>query len=156
MENLDKMSSRESEILDKLILEMFSLMEQQVQCKVNIERTTNEGQLFIAKARYTQGSHTIGTSQLPTENSAEFKALSKVSKESEDSCITGEQLTLETTKVDKESGFINPIQWFGVLVPRALYQAKDSFQKSLELAVEAANIQKQLQLVLGYICKIKN
>lgn len=150
------MTPEKSEILDKLILEMFSLMEQQVQCKVNLERTTNEGQLFIAKARYTQGSQTITTSQLPTENSTEFNALSKTSKQPEDNSIQGEKFILETTKVDKDAGFIDPIKWFGVLVPRALHQAKESFQKSLELVVEGANIQKQLQVVLGYICKIKN
>lgn len=150
------MSLEKSEVLDKLIIEMISLIEQQVQCKVNLERTTNEGQLYLAKARYTQGSQTISTSQLPTENSVEFNALSRISKESEDNTILREKLTLESSKIDKEAGFIDPMKWFGVLVPRALHQAKESFQKSLELVVEGANIQKQLQLVLGYICKIKN
>lgn len=150
------MASEKSQILDKLILEMLSLMEQQVQCKVNIERTTNEGQLFIAKSRYTQGSQTISTSQLPTENSIEFSAISKVSQKADENSISKDKFVLETTKVDKDSGLIDPIKWFGVLVPRALHQAKESFQKSLELVVESANIQNQMQIILGYICKLKN
>lgn len=149
------MTPEKSEIVDKLILELFSLIEEQVQCKVNIERKTYEGQLFIAKARYTQGSQTISTSQLPTENSTEFSSLSKVYKDSEENSISPESFKLQTTKVDKDSGFIDPMKWFGVLVPRALQQAKESFQTSLELVVESANIQKQLQTVLGYICELK-
>lgn len=150
------MPSEKSEILDKLILEMFSLMEQQVQCKINIEKTTNDGQLYIAKSRYTQGSRTISTSQLPTENSSEFSALTRITKEDDDTLIASDKLVLETTKPDKEAGFVDPMKWFGVLVPRALHQAKESFQKSLELVVESANIQKQLQTILVYICNIRN
>ena len=39
----------------------------------------------------------------------------------------------------------DPIKWFGVLVPNSLRQTQVAFVKALELSVECANIQSQIQ-----------
>ena len=38
----------------------------------------------------------------------------------------------------------DPIKWFGVLVPNSLRQTQGAFVKALELSVDCANIQSQI------------
>ncbi|KAK3100563.1 hypothetical protein FSP39_021860 [Pinctada imbricata] len=46
-------------------------------------------------------------------------------------------------KVKKKSNY-DPLKWFGVLVPQALRQSQSAFKKSLELAVNVANLKMRL------------
>ncbi|XP_055312560.1 coiled-coil domain-containing protein 115-like [Sitodiplosis mosellana] len=147
------MSQIEKELQDKLLIEMLDLIEQSVLCKMNIESTTNAGQLLLAKSRYIQGPQTVSVSQLPTENSNDFNALKTVTRQEDE---INDELQLSTHKVDKENGFIDTIRWFGVLVPRSLQLAQERFNKAIELVVECANIQTKLNNTIRYILLLRN
>lgn len=149
------MSEKEEicELLDKLTLENLSLIEQQVQSSLNLEKITNEGQLLMAKSRYIQGHNSVSSSQLPTENSIEFKALARVSHKCDDLLVP--EFELETNTVDKSAGYIDPMNWFGVLLPQSLHAARDRFRKAIELSVECVNIKAKLAIVNYDIWKLK-
>lgn len=142
-----------NELVDKLTIEMLDLIEQQVKCKINIENLVAHGHLQIAKTRYTQGTRTVSTSQLPTENSNEFKALNTVERVQND--IGDLQFNLNVQNVDKDEGFIDPINWFGILVPQSLQLAKEAFKKSVALSSECANIQSSLWRTMSNILLLK-
>lgn len=142
-----------NELVDKLTIEMLDLIEQQVKCKINIENLIGQGQIHIAKTRYTQGTRTVSTSQLPTENSQEFKALRTVNRVDND--LGDIQLNLHVEKVNKEDGHIDPIKWFGILVPQSMQLARDAFHKSIEYTCECANIQSSLWRTMSNILLIK-
>lgn len=146
--------AQEKQLQDKLILELFDLIEQSVRCKRNIEITTNSGQLLLAKSRYIQGAQSAATSKLPTENSNEFIALKRTN--TPDNAPEELQLELVTHKVDKESGFIDPLRWFGVLVPRSLQMAQEHFDKALNYVVECANISLKLNTTISSILLLRN
>lgn len=144
----------EKELQDKLLLEMLDLVEQSVSCKINLESTTNDGQLLLAKSRYIQGPQTVSESQLPTENSAEFNALKTVcQKTTED---TDDALELVAHKIDKQNGYVDAIRWFGVLVPQSLHLAQQRFNRAVELAVECANIQIKLNKSIRFLLLLRN
>lgn len=143
----------QNELVDKLTIEMLDLIEQQVKCKINIENLVAHGQLQIAKTRYTQGTRTVSTSQLPTENSNEFKALSTVERVQND--IGDLQFQLNVENVNKDEGYIDPIKWFGILVPQSLQLAKESFKKSIVYSCECANIQSSLWRTMSNILMLK-
>lgn len=147
------MSQLEKELQDKLLLQMLDLVEQTVVCKMDIESTTNVGQLLLAKSRYIHGPKTVSKSQLPTENSNDFNALKTIVR-SDDETI--DELQLKVHNVDKENGFIDAIRWFGVLVPRSLYTAQERFNRAVELAVECANIQTKLNKTIRYLLLLRN
>lgn len=136
-----EMSNHHKELQDKLIIELLDLIEQSVECKLKIERSNNDGHLSMAKTRYCQGTQTVAESKLPTENSVGFNALRTV----ELAAVDGQEFQLKTNSVNKDSGFVDPIKWFGILVPRSLQMAQQSFIKSLDYVIEAANIQLKLQ-----------
>lgn len=142
------MSQLEKGLQDKLLLQMLDLVEQSVVCKMDIESTTNSGQLLLAKSRYIQGAQTVSKSQLPTENSNDFYALKTIVQ-------NNDELQLDVHKVDKENGFVDAIRWFGVLVPRSLQIAQERFNRAVELAVECANIQTKLNKTIRYLLLLR-
>lgn len=148
---MDKVNRRE--LVDKLTIEMLDLIEQQVKCKMNIGNLIAQGQIQIAKTRYTQGTRTVSTSQLPTENSHEFKALRTVERANND--VGDLQFNLNVQNVNKDEGFVDPIKWFGILVPQSLQLAKDAFQKSIEYSSECASIQSSLWRTMANILLLK-
>lgn len=141
------------ELVDKLTVEMLDLIEQQVQCKMNMGKLMAQGQIHIAKTRYTQGTRTVSSSQLPTENSPEFKALSTVERTSND--VGDLQLHLNVQNVNKDEGYVDPIKWFGILVPQSLQIARDAFKKSVEYSCECASIQSSLWRTMSNILLLK-
>lgn len=152
MHIFSKMLSQHMELQDKLIIDLLDLIEQSVRCKLNIEQSNNDGNLLMAKARYCQGSQSVAESKLPTENSAEFQALRTVETANSD----GQNFELKTNTVDKDNGFIDPIKWFGILVPRSLQQAQLSFIRSLEYVIEAANVHMKLQKTINNLLALRN
>lgn len=142
------MSELEKGLQDKLLLQMLDLVEQSVVCKMDIESTTNSGQLLLAKSRYIQGPQTVSKSQLPTENSNDFYALKTIVQ-------NNDELQLDVHKVDKENGFVDAIRWFGVLVPRSLQIAQERFNRAVELAVECANVQTKLNKTIRYLLLLR-
>lgn len=146
------MSSHHKELQDKLTIELFDLIEQSVKCKLNIESASNGGQLHLAKARYYQGSQTVAVSKLPTENSAEFNALRTIERDNE----SGGEFELKSNPVDKDNGYVDPLKWFGILLPRSLQLAQQSFINTLEYIAEAANIHMKLQTTITNILALRN
>lgn len=144
--------SVEKALQDKLLVDMLDLVEQSVRCKIEIETTTNAGQLLLAKSRYIDGAQSVTGSRLPTENSAQFNALKTVNQ----STNSERNFELNVQTVDKEHGFIDPIRWFGVLVPRSLQLARDRFNRAIELTVECANMQLKLVHCIGNILLLRN
>lgn len=140
-------------LIDKLTLQMLDLMEEKVQMKVNIEKVTKEGGINLAKTRYTKGSESVSALHIPTEDSKEFNALMTLEEEKDD--MENLKLNIATHEVDKESGHIDPAKWFGVLVPMTLNQAKDHFKKGIELSVDCANVQIQLDQAINNIQRLK-
>lgn len=147
------MSELEKGLQDKLLLDLLDLIEQTVLCKINIEATTNAGQLLLAKSRYIRGPQTVSKSQLPTENSNEFHALKTVSRTENE---FADELQLSVHIVDKANGFVDSIRWFGVLVPRSLQLAQERFNRAVQLVIECANIQTKLNKTIRYILLLKN
>lgn len=136
------------ELLDKLTIDLLELVEQQVQCKLNLENNIVEGQLLMAKSRYIQGTQSVSFAQLPTENGQEFSALTTVSTVKTD--LHTNQRELERHPIDRDNRLIDPLKWFGILVPQALQSSQKKFQASIDLICECANIQNNL------MCTIKN
>ncbi|ALC46622.1 CG14671 [Drosophila busckii] len=140
-----------AELLDSLYLDMFHLIEAHTNCRVDIERTNSNGAILLARTKFQQGGNSIGTAQIPTENSAEFNALCRVVKDSD----TGNDVTVERLAVDKENGYVEPLHWFSVLPPMSLRNAADKFKKSIELVAESTNLQRELNAVLNGIDRLR-
>lgn len=145
------------QLCDKLLLDSLDLIEQYVACKVDIEKTMNGGQLEMAKARYIQGSQYVAQSKLPTENSADFNALKTVQKRQsvDETKTTDDTFDLETHHVNKEADYVDPLRWFGILVPRSLQLAQEHFNRAIRLSVECANIQLKLRKTTNYLFVLK-
>lgn len=155
------MSQLEKQLQDKLLIEMLDLVEQSILCKMNIEQTTNAGQLMLAKSRYIQGPQTVSQTQLPTENSSDFNALKTVSRSSDNdndtsSTMDNDTFQLNVKEIDKESGFVDTIRWFGILVPRSLHSAQERFNQAIEHVVECANIQTKLNKTIRFLLLLRN
>ncbi|XP_037945249.1 coiled-coil domain-containing protein 115 [Teleopsis dalmanni] len=144
------------ELLDALYLEMFDLIEQQAASRVNIERLSNGGQLLLAKTRYVHGSQSVSVAQIPTENGRDFNALCRVLQERNESKLSNSEYTLVRSPIDKENGYLEPMQWFGVLTPSTLRTAAEQFKRCLTHIVESANIQKDLNSVIKKINYLKD
>lgn len=145
----------ENELQDKLIIELFDLIEQSVTSKMNFEKTMNTGQLLLAKSRYIQGSQSVSTTKLPTENSTEFNALKTVTHTPQTNSQLSE-IQLNAEKIDKEKSFIDPLRWFGVLVPRSLQLAQERFNNAIEIAIECTNIQLKLQKTIENLLLLRS
>lgn len=139
------------ELMDKQYIHLLELIEKDVSNKIYLEKQMNSGNLLIAKTRYLKGQQTVSSAQLPTEDSDEFKALSTVERDEE-----MHWSLMKKQPVDKEKGFIDPLRWFGVLVPQSLHLAKDKFRNCLFLVVEQANIQASIQKTIKQLLQLKN
>lgn len=134
------------QLMDKLLLHSLELMEQEVRLKTTIEAVTNDGQLDLAHTRFTKGAHTVSAVQLPTEDYRDFSALNSLTENRDE--LGQVQLSLDNHPVDKETGHIDPIRWFGILIPATLQSARTKFGRALEYVVECGNVQIQLRNVL--------
>lgn len=65
--------------LDDLMIRTLELMEKCIQCKLKLQEIMKSSCLDLAKARYIMGTHNVSYLQLPTEESAEIRALRTVS-----------------------------------------------------------------------------
>ncbi|XP_055547659.1 coiled-coil domain-containing protein 115 [Wyeomyia smithii] len=146
---MSKMPQTRDEIcslMDDLLIQSLELMEQEVKLKTTIEAITNEGRLDLAQTRYHKGPNTVSSVQLPTEDYKEFRALNSLVEERDEEGNI--KLQLEQHPVDKDSGYIDPIRWFGVLIPPTLQNARNKYTRALEYVVECANVQIQLRKAL--------
>ena len=51
---------------------------------------------------------------------------------------------MDEVTVNSSSKTKDPLKWFGLLVPNSLKQTQGSFLKALEVSVECANIQNEI------------
>lgn len=92
--------------------------------------------------RFAQGQNSVSKAQLPAEDSRDFNALKTVARSDRDRPV---EFELESHKIDKESNHVEPINWFGILVPQSLKTARDRYDKSIEIVVEIANVEQKLK-----------
>uniref|UniRef100_S4NK48 Vacuolar ATPase assembly protein VMA22 n=1 Tax=Pararge aegeria TaxID=116150 RepID=S4NK48_9NEOP len=124
-------------LLDKLVLQQLHLMEDKMACELNIEKSINNGSIHLAKSRYIMGQSSVSKERLPTESSSEFSASV--------TCESVEEDNIRQLKVvETDEANVNPLRWFGVLVPQNLYRAKSIFQNTVNFIVECANVQLQI------------
>ncbi|XP_041982590.1 coiled-coil domain-containing protein 115 isoform X2 [Aricia agestis] len=127
------------DLLDKLTLTQLHLIEDKMRSELNLESSINNGSFHLAKSRYIMGQNSVSKEKLPTENTTEFSASVKTVGKQENN-IT--QLEIVDQKYDTSQ--INPVHWFGVLVPQNLHKAKELFNNAINYVVEAVNIQLQI------------
>uniref|UniRef100_A0A1B0AAD0 Vacuolar ATPase assembly protein VMA22 n=1 Tax=Glossina pallidipes TaxID=7398 RepID=A0A1B0AAD0_GLOPL len=149
------MKGKIGELLDALYLELLHLIEQQTQCRVNIERLTKAGLLLLAKTRYVSGMQTVSVAQLPTENSEDFKALCRVVERYDEEAVSGRKIQLIRSEVEKSEGYYEPLHFFNILAPSSLRNAAEQYKKSITLLVESANIQREMLAVMENIENLK-
>lgn len=137
-----------NDLLDRLTIRQLHLMEEKMCRELDIESNINSGCFNLAKSRYIMGQTAVSKERLPTEASSEFSASTKCETIEED----GE---IKFKIVDNDCNTVNPIHWFGVLVPQNLHKAKSIFQNALNFIVECANIQIQIQENLKNIDVLK-
>lgn len=126
------------DLLDKIILKQLFLMEEKMCCELSIESSITNGCFQLAKSRYIMGQSSVSMTRLPTECSAEFEASTLCEEVSEDGS--------KHWRVIKNNGenTVNPLRWFGVLVPQDLHKAQSIFQNSINYVIDCANVQLQL------------
>lgn len=137
------------ELLDKIIVKQLHLMEEKMRCELNIESSIKNGSFNLAKSRYIMGQSSVSTSRLPTESSADFSASTV--------CETIEEDGVKQLKVieNDADNTVNPLHWFGVLVPQNLHKAKSIFQNAINFVVECVNVQLQLHSNMKLIAMLK-
>lgn len=112
---------------------------------------------FSFTFRYAHGPNSVSMSHLPceSEDSRDFNALKTVSSGRDEKNFDALVFELETHEIDKETDHVDPVKWFGILVPQSLRTAKDRFEKSLELIIESANVQQQVKKNCQLLNKLK-
>ncbi|KAG6456061.1 coiled-coil domain-containing protein 115 [Manduca sexta] len=138
------------ELLDKIIIRQLHLMEDKMRCELNIESSINNACIHLAKSRYIMGQSSVSTTRLPTESSPDFAASTQCETIEEDGI---KQFSLVENNSEDT---VNPLRWFGVLVPQNLHKAQSIFQNALNYVVECANVQLQIQENMKNIQAIKN
>ncbi|XP_044253059.1 coiled-coil domain-containing protein 115-like [Tribolium madens] len=128
-------------VLDKLTLDALTLMEEDIQIKLNVENAMCGGETHLAKSRYILGQNSVSSLQLPTENSPEFDALTRVHLEESDESLGEKSRELEVTKKEDQ---IDPVRWFGYLVPQDLFHAQNMFKQALQWIIRGVNVQTRL------------
>lgn len=109
---------------------------------------------MLCSSRYTQGSNSVSITQLPTDDDhREFNALKTIERFSDDDFHT--KFRLETHEIDKEKRHIDPINWFGVLIPQSLKTAREKYEKAIELSVESSNVREKIARNCELVAKLK-
>lgn len=106
--------------------------------------------------RYAAGANSVTASKLPAESDDghEFNALKTVLRGKTE--FDAPEFALEVHAIDKEADYVEPINWFGILVPQSLKTARDRFGKAIELVVESANVEQQLRKNYELLDKLKS
>lgn len=97
----------------------------------------------------------MSASQLPAESddAREFNALKTISRCKTD--LDSSEFELEKHPVDKDSSHVDPVNWFGILVPQSLKTARDRYEKATELVIESANVEQRLRKNYELLDKLK-
>jgi hypothetical protein len=148
MSDLDKICT----LLDKLTLDALTLIEEEIQTKLNIENAMCGGETHLAKSRYILGQSSVSSLQLPTENSPDFEATTTVHSEEDEELFGAKLRHLEAEKKEEQT---DPVRWFGYLVPQDLYHAQTMFRQALQWIIKCVNVQTRLVETCGKIGQLK-
>lgn len=98
----------------------------------------------------------MSVAKIPAESddTRVFKALKTLARNQND--LEAPEFELETHVVDKESHHVEPINWFGILVPQSLKTARDRYENAIELVIESANVQQRLKKNCQLLEKLKS
>lgn len=147
------------ETLDKLTLDALTLMEQHIQHKLSIENEMKEGEYSLAKSRYVMGHKNVSVLQLPTSDSDCFSAAAVVNGEDDAKLFGSRSLDLQIRKQAgelDEDEVVNPMKWFGVLVPQSLHNAQSKYRQALLWCIQSANVQSRLRETCNKISQLKD
>jgi hypothetical protein len=97
----------------------------------------------------------VSASQLPaeSEDAREFKALKTISRAKNN--LDSPEFALEKHSIDKDTDHVDPVKWFGILVPQSLKTARDRYEKATELVVESVNVEQRLRKNYELLDKLK-
>ncbi|XP_060522527.1 coiled-coil domain-containing protein 115-like [Cylas formicarius] len=135
-EDLDKIC----DVLDRLTLDALTMMQEEIELKINAENAMIGGEMHLVKSRYILGQNNVSALQLPSENGHEASALVKVHETEDEFGL--KQFDLESNKPDETRP--NPIRWFGYLTPQSLSYAQNLYRQALQWIVQAGNVQLRL------------
>lgn len=151
--------------LDDLAVQLLELMNEHIECKMNIERLIKTGCLDLAKSRYIMGNNNVSPLQFPTDD---VIAQTTVESTTHDNKVTFHlnrfvpEVKKQASGQESEKNKVtpqDPIKWFGVLVPLNLRQGRAWFQKALDFSVQGANVAAEIhscQNQYRSLLKIKN
>lgn len=126
------------DLLDKTLLQQLHLMEEKMKYELIMESNIKHGSIHLAKSRYIMGQTSVSTTRLPVENSPEFSA-STVCEET----VIDNNKQLQVVE-NNDSNTVNPLHWFGILVPQNLHEAKKVFRRTIDVVVDCVNLQLRL------------
>ena len=166
--------------LDDITMHLLTLSQDLIKAKLALEEQTKSGFLGLAQSRKSMGGpSSVSHLQIPSEESDDFKARFKTTRENQKSnqgdldfnyfSLEDENIQDVVEDLDSKLGIQkrknyddeeesedvkqpenkrlvkDPIKWFGVLVPSMLRQTQKIFVKSVELSIDCANIQSQIE-----------
>nr|XP_009857845.1 coiled-coil domain-containing protein 115-like [Ciona intestinalis] len=145
-----------SENIDTLCLTMLELVAEIHQKKLEQEKHMQEGYLCLAKARYSMGVDRVSSLQYPNEitptvtiscrNQPPTSAVRRRKKTKKDDHNEARQAVEEVDLLsqDKLHAQVNPLLWFGVLVPTPLRQAQNCFRQATEVSCQLCTLKEEL------------
>jgi len=175
--------------LTQLTVQLLTLSQDLINAKLKLENVSKNGWIMMSKSRYVSGGvSSVSMCQVPCddivptvrlhsrecaqENHVRYHHFN-ISDNDEDIpeiVPEDEKDGVRQRKGDKEDDNVpesettklktkDPIKWFGVLSPPSLRQSQTSFKSAIELAIDCANIQSEIQGVINrmkYIKRILN
>ncbi|TDG44102.1 hypothetical protein AWZ03_009477 [Drosophila navojoa] len=146
-------------LMDILHLNLLHLIEARIGLQLQLETQTARARLMLAKTRMQQGRpHLTTITRLPSSSasssfsssfSTPCRALCRLLEQCIGWCSSFKLLRHE---LNQKLGFLRPInRIFGALVPYTLRLASGNWEHCVELIVQSANIQRELQSVVKAI-----
>lgn len=95
--------------------------------------------MLLAQSKYVLGPSQVGRYQYKTSMEASVTvSFEKCAEEKED------HSELKLVVSDERDPSLNPLHWFGVLVPSSLRKAQTQFTDSLEIILEISKLQNRI------------
>uniref|UniRef100_A0A1B6CZ24 Vacuolar ATPase assembly protein VMA22 n=1 Tax=Clastoptera arizonana TaxID=38151 RepID=A0A1B6CZ24_9HEMI len=139
-----------NEELDNLAVRILELMNEHIECKMNIERLVRTGCLDLAKSRYIMGNNSVSALQFPTDDVTPLTSIETSTNDGKTTFHLNKtipdvkKLSSEEDQVLDKNKEKDPLKWFGVLVPQNLRQSKTWFEKALDISVQCANVTSEI------------
>jgi hypothetical protein len=128
--------------LDQLLLRQLELIQEYLDLTLKGEVYQKDGYLNLAKARYTEGPHSMSVVRLPSpDSSEEYNAVITVTTKAH----SNNRILHQKSTADEEHNKL--LRQFGVLSPASVKQARKSFRENLSLCVDRLNVVQELTLI---------